>query len=136
MDILDPSGLVEKGAPKKFKIYSRNYAQPPSIVSKGATVKNAFIAEGCVIKGTVINSVVSTGCRIEEGATVTDSVIMPNSTIGPKATVEFSIVGERCTVGEGARIGAPKTDGDWGVAVVGSDKSVGEGEIVAPKTVV
>ncbi len=137
MDILDPSGLVEKGAPKKFRTYSRNYAQPPSIVSKGATVKNAFIAEGCIIKGTVINSVVSTGCRIEEGAVVTDSVIMPNSTVGARATVEFSMIGERCTVGEGAKIGAPKTnDGDWGVAVVGSDKSVGDGETVAPKTIV
>ena len=100
-------------------------------------MKNAFIAEGCIIKGTVINSVISTGCRVEEGATVTDSVIMPNSTVGSRARVEFSIVGERCTIGEGAQIGAPKSEGDdWGVAVVGSDKSIDNGQIVAPKEIV
>jgi glucose-1-phosphate adenylyltransferase len=137
MDILDPSGIVEQGAPKKFKIYSRNYAQPPSVVSKGATVKNAFIAEGCVIKGTVINSVISTGCCVEEGAVVTDSVIMPNSTVKSRARVEYSIVGERCNIGEGAQIGAPNDGSDgWGVAVVGHDKVVENGYTVKPKEIV
>lgn len=137
MDLLDPARPVEVNAPKKFRIYSRNYAQPPSIVSKGAAVKNSYIAEGCIIKGRVENSVISTGCTVEEGAVVTDTVVMPNSVIQSRAKVEYAIVGERCTVSEDACVGAPKTgDADWGVAVVGSDKTVSAGQIVPPKVIV
>ncbi len=136
MDLLDPSRPVEVNAPKKFKIYSRNYAQPPSTVTKSATLKNSFIAEGCVVKGYVENSVISTGCYIEEGATVTDAVVMPNSVIKSGAKVEYAIIGERCEIGEGAEVGAQKTDSpDWGVAVVGSDKTVPAGEKIPAKAV-
>ena len=137
MDLLDPSGITKENAPKNFRIYSRNYAQPPCIVAKGAEVNNSYVAEGCVVLGKVQNSIISTGCRIEEGAVVTDSVLMPNSVVRARAKVEFSIIGERCDIGEDAHIGGEKTDGsDWGVAVVGSDKSVKNGEIVAPKAIV
>ena len=136
MDLLDPSHPINVNAPKKFKIYSRNYAQPPSNIVKGSVVKNSHIAEGCMIKGRVENSIISTGCYIEEGAVVTDTVIMPNSVIKSGATVEYAIVGERCTVGKGAHVGAEKTDSpEWGVAVVGSDKTVPDGEVIAAKAV-
>lgn len=136
MDLLDPEKPVEQNAPKKFRIYSRNYAQPPSIVAQGATVKNSYVAEGCVIRGRVENSIVSTGCRVEEGAVVTDSVVMPNSVIRRRAKVSYAMIGERCTIGEGASVGDVKNGEDWGVAVVGSDKTVAPDTTVAPKTVV
>ncbi|MBQ4065333.1 MAG: glucose-1-phosphate adenylyltransferase, partial [Clostridia bacterium] len=111
--------------------------QPPCIVAKEATVKNSYIAEGCVIRGHVENSVISTGCRVEEGACVIGSVIMPNSVVRSGATVRYAIVGERCEIGRGAAVGGDK-DGtpDWGVAVVGSDKTVAEGQNVPPKAIV
>ena len=61
---------------------------------------------------------------------------MPNSVIKSGATVEYAIIGERCVIGEGAHVGAEKTDSpEWGVAVVGSDKTVPNGEVIAAKTV-
>ncbi len=137
MDILDPDNITEKNAPEKFKIYSRNYAQPPCIVAKGSNVRNSHIAEGCVIHGYVENSIISTGCRIEEGAVVVDSVIMPNSKIKAKASVKYSIIGERTVIGEGASVGAVKEDSEsWGISVVGNDKAVKDGEVVPPKAIV
>ncbi len=137
MDLLDPAQPMKVNAPKGFRIYSRNYAQPPCIVAKEATVRNSYIAEGCVIRGHVENSVISTGCRVEEGATVIGSVIMPNSVIRSDAAVRYAIVGERCEVGQGATVGGDKdSTPDWGVSVVGHDKTVAAGENVPPKAIV
>ena len=138
MDLLDPTKPMEKNAPKKFRIYSRNYAQPPCIVAKEAVVKNAYVAEGCVVRGRVENSIVSTGCRIEEGATVVGAVLMPNATVRSGASVQYAIVGERCEIGQGATVGAQRNENDenWGVTVVGNDKTVEPGKTVPPKTIV
>ena len=137
MDLLDPAQPMKVGEPKGFRIYSRNNAQPPSIVAKEATVRNSYIAEGCVIRGHVENSVISTGCCVEEGACVIGSVVMPDAVIKSHATVQYAIVGERCEIGENAVVGGAKVDSpDWGVAVVGSDKTVATAETVAPRSVV
>ncbi len=137
MDLLDPAQPMKAGEPKGFRIYSRNYAQPPCIVSKEATVRNSYMAEGCIIRGHVENSVISTGCRVEEGACVIGSVVMPDAVIKSHATVQYAIVGERCEIGENAVVGGERIDSpDWGVAVVGSDKTVAPAETVAPKSVV
>ncbi len=137
MDLLDPAQPMKVNAPKGFRIYSRNYAQPPCIVAKEATVRNSYIAEGCVIRGHVENSVISTGCHVEAGACVIGSVIMPNSVIRSGASVRYAIVGERCEVGQGASVGGDKGCApDWGVAVVGHDKTIAAGENVPPKAIV
>lgn len=137
MDLLDKDGVTKVNAPRNFRIYSRNYAQPPCIVAKGAKVENSFVAEGCVVHGTVKNSVISIGCRIEEGAVVSDTVIMPNSVVKANADIKYAIIGERCVIGEGSRVGEEKTDSEgWGVAVVGSDKVLPKNSTVAPKTIV
>ncbi len=137
MDIIDPEKPMKVNEPKNFRIYSRNYAQPPSIIEKGSDVKNSRIAEGCVIGGTVKNSIIFTGCRIEEGAFVADSVVMPGSVIKAGATVKYAIIGERTEIGENAKVGGDN-DGskDFGIAVVGSEKRISAGETIPPKSVV
>ncbi len=137
MDLIDPAKPIEQNAPEGFRIYSRNYAQPPCIVSKGSTVRNSMIAEGCVIRGRVENSVVSTGCRIEEGAVVADSVVMPDAVIKAGAQVRYAIVGERCTVGGGASVGGESEEGGaLKIGVVGSDKTIAPGGAVEPGEIV
>lgn len=137
MDLLDPSKPVDAGAPKGFRIYARNYAQPPSVIAKGSDVRNSFVAEGCVVYGHVENSVISTGCRIAEGAVVTDSVVMPGAVIGKDACVRYAIIGENCRIGEKAAVGGTD-DGrkDWGIAVVGSGKNIPENGCVRPKEII
>ncbi|MBQ0102208.1 MAG: glucose-1-phosphate adenylyltransferase [Firmicutes bacterium] len=136
MDLLDPARPMKQNAPKGFKIYSRNYAQPPSIIADGSGVRNAIIAEGCIVKGYVENSVISTGCRIEEGARVVDTVMMPNSVVKEKATVRYSIIGENCVIGRNAEVGGEKCAEEWGISVVGSGKIIEDGKKILPKEIV
>ena len=90
---------------RHFRIYSRNTARPPQMIGEGATVKNALISEGCVIEGTVENSILSGGVYVARGAVVRDSVIMSDVHIASGATVSYSIVDSDVYIGEGVKLG-------------------------------
>ena len=138
MDLLDPSDPINMRDPS-FRIYARNYSAPATRIGAGAKVTNSFVAEGCTIRGNVEHSVLYTGCEIEEGAIVTGAVIMPNTVVRKGANVSYCIVGEQCVVEEGAKIGErPENylDGDWGIAVVGHQRTIAAGSVIKPKEIV
>ncbi len=124
MDLLDPANPINLKDPK-FRIYSRNYAHPSSVMKSEAKVKNSYIAEGCVINGTVENSIIYCGCTVKEGAHIKDSVIMPNSVICKNAEVNYAIIGEECKISEGAVFGEePKKYESPKITVLGHGKTV------------
>ena len=138
MDLLNPADPLNLRDPS-FKIYSRNYAHPSTVISPTANVSNALMAEGCIVRGEVENSVLYTGCLIEEGATVRGSVLMPNAVVKSGAIVEYAIVGEECVIEGGAHIGKRPddcADGEHGIAVVGHRKTITSGAVVQPKAIV
>ena len=67
-----------------------------------------MIASGCIIEGTVINSILSPGVHVKKGAVVSNSVIFSGSVIGENAVVDLSVCDKRVRVGAGAKVG----DGD------------------------
>ena len=137
MDLINPSVPIEL-KDDDFKIYTRNYAKPPSFVSGTAKIENSIVAEGCVIRGTVENSVIFTGCVVEEGAVIKDSVIMPNILVKQGAQLNYTIIGENAVIGKEAVIGRSPKDyaiNAWGIAVVGTGRKIEDGEVVAPKQV-
>jgi glucose-1-phosphate adenylyltransferase len=94
-----------------FRIFSRNTARPPQVHGKNSTVKNSLISEGCKIYGTVINSVLSGGVTVEEGALIKDSVIMEDVCVKTGAKVYKSIVDSDVVICKNATVGredAPK----------------------------
>jgi len=68
-------------------------------------LSNCMVAAGSTIKGQVINSVLSPGVIVEEGATVKDSIIFDDCVIGKGATVDLAILDKRVQVGENAIVG-------------------------------
>ena len=99
---------------------------------------NSAVARGCEILGEVKNSVMSTGCRVGEGAQVSYSVVMPGAVIEDGAKVSYAIVGEKCHIGPKAVVGAPPEEAadpdNWGIAVLGPYTCVAAKETVPPKT--
>lgn len=67
----------------------------PTKYNKECTVKNCTIPAGCVISGTVENSVLFRDVVIEEGAVVKNSIVMQNCTIKSGAIVENAIIDRR-----------------------------------------
>ena len=108
---------------KNFRIYSKNTARPPQYVGPKATVVNSLVCEGCVLDGTVENSILSGGVVVEAGAIVKDSVIMDDVVIKAGAKVYSAIIDADSVVEFGAKVGtenAPKSD----IAVVASGSIV------------
>lgn len=105
---------------KKWRIFSRNYAEPPHFIGDSASVKNSIVTEGCVIEGTIENCVLSNSVVIEKGAKVKDSVIMSGTVIKSGAVVNYSIIDSNSVISENAVIGDLKENAS-GIAVVGSD---------------
>lgn len=120
-----------------WPIYARLPAEPPAFIGKGALVEHSVVTQGCEVDGTVKNSVLSHGVRIEDGAEVHYSVLMPGVTVKKGAVVRYAIVGENCQIDCGATIGGDPESCDpeaWGITVLGPGTVIGEGENVAPKT--
>ncbi|MBQ9114957.1 MAG: glucose-1-phosphate adenylyltransferase subunit GlgD, partial [Clostridia bacterium] len=58
------------------KVYTKVKDSVPTIYGENANVSGSLIADGCVINGTVENSILFRDVRIEEGAVVKNSIIM------------------------------------------------------------
>ncbi|MBR2570708.1 MAG: glucose-1-phosphate adenylyltransferase [Clostridia bacterium] len=112
-----------------WRIYARNPIMPPHFVAEKAVLSNSMITEGCEVYGTVKESVLFAGVRIEEGALVEESVIMPNTVIRSGAVISRAIVGENTEIGEGCRVGGT---GESEIALVASNVTLAANSVVAP----
>ena len=77
---------------KNWPIYTRTNDSCPTKYYEGASVKSSVISNGCLIEGTVENSVIGRGCVIKKGAVIKNSVILPGVVIGEDARIEAQVV--------------------------------------------
>ncbi|PKM95093.1 MAG: glucose-1-phosphate adenylyltransferase [Firmicutes bacterium HGW-Firmicutes-1] len=100
---------------RDWKIYTTNPVKPANFIGPTGSAKKSIIAEGCMVYGTVKNSIIFPGVYISEGAIIEDSIIMSNSVIGKNAHIVKSILSEKVMVGDDAKIG-------FGEDIVNEDK--------------
>ena len=90
-------------------IYTKVRDEAPSYYGEGSRVSDCIIADGCVIRGTVKNSVFFRDVTVEADAYVSDSIIMQGTRIGKGARLECVILDKNVTVTDGAELkGTPK----------------------------
>ena len=109
MDLIGDEPILNM-SDRDFRIFSRNFARPPQFVGTKADIQNSLISEGCKINGTVINSILSGGVVIEEGALVKDSVIMEDVTVKKGGKVYSAIVDSDTVVEKNAVVGTENAD--------------------------
>jgi glucose-1-phosphate adenylyltransferase len=95
---------------ERWLIRTRSEERAPVKLLGGARAERSLISNGCVIEGEVINSVLSPGVHVAQGAVVRDSVVMLDSRIGAGAVVDRCVVDERVVVGSNARLGVGDDD--------------------------
>lgn len=78
----------------KWPIYTATNDSCPTLYKTGGEVKDSIVANGCIIEGKVINSIISRSVIIEKGAVVKDSIIMPDVVIEENAHVE-NVIADR-----------------------------------------
>lgn len=77
--------------PSDTPIYTKIRDEAPAKYGIDAKVKHSLIADGCIIEGTVENSVLFRGVKVAKGAVVKNCVIMQGAIIGEKAEIHNAI---------------------------------------------
>ena len=104
MDLLDKNNKLDLNDPS-WKIYTEDATALPQYVGADAVVERAFITQGCVVDGTVKNSVLFTGAKVAAGAKVIDSVLMPGAEVAEGAVVTRALVADGIKIGKNAVVG-------------------------------
>lgn len=120
-------------------IHTRSEERPPVKCTPPGELINSMASNGCVIQGTVINSVLSPGVRVEKGAVVRDSVIMNDTVVRAGAVINRCILDKEIEVGVNAQLGAGtddtpnKLDPDkinTGITIVGKRAQIPAGAVI------
>ena len=88
----------------KRPIYTKVRDDAPSRYGLNCSVKGSLIAQGCVINGTVENSIISKGVQIGEGAVIKNCIIMQDSVIGDEAELINIVVDKDVSVSRGSKL--------------------------------
>ncbi len=89
---------------------SRPVDRPPARFLPGCTVTSSMVSAGCIIEGTVINSVLSPGVVVRKDAVVKDSVVFEDAVIGEGARVDLVICDKKVRIGAGCIVGQGDKD--------------------------
>ena len=89
---------------KDRPVYTRGHDEMPTRYGINADVKNCYIAEGCIIDGTVKNSILFRGVNIEKGAVVENSILTQGSKICKGASVDRVITEKNAVISENMTI--------------------------------
>jgi glucose-1-phosphate adenylyltransferase len=90
---------------KEWLIHTRSEERAPGRIGPTASVHRSLVSHGCQIWGTVENSVLSPGVRVDPGAVVRDSIIMFDTVIRAGAVVDHAIIDKEVSVGPNAVVG-------------------------------
>ena len=109
MDLLNKNNALDLND-SSWKIYTEDVTALPQFVGADADIDRAFITQGCVINGTVKNSVLFTGVKVATGAKVIDSVLMPGVEVAEGAVVTRALVADKVKIGKNAVIGSADSE--------------------------
>ncbi len=102
MDFLKPD--VRKHFLQEYpEIYSRVQDLPPAKYNAGSNVKNSLVASGCIINGTVENSVLFKKVFVGNNCVIKNSIILNDVYLGDNTYIENCIVESRDTIRANSR---------------------------------
>ena len=89
---------------KEAPIFTRVHNSSPTKYYSTAKVENSMLADECVIEGTVINSVLFRGVRVEKGAVVKNCVLFRGTTVGKNASLNCIVTDKNVNISEGVNL--------------------------------
>ena len=92
------NALFPKGRP----VFTKVGDNAPVHYGIDAKVKNSLIADGCIIEGTVENSILFRGVRVAKGAVVKNCVLMQGTIVGADSDINAMITDKNVEVQENA----------------------------------
>ncbi len=82
-------------------IYTKIADNGPARYGLDASVKNSLIADGCIIEGTVENSVIFRGVHVARGSVVKNCVLQQGTKVGSGCSMSYVITDKNVEVSDG-----------------------------------
>jgi glucose-1-phosphate adenylyltransferase len=95
-------------------IYTKVKDEPPSKYNDESEVRNSIIADGCIIEGTIENSVIFRGVTVKRGAVIKNSIVMQETVIEEGALLEYMIIDKDVLISSGIQL---KGSSSWPVII-------------------
>ena len=104
MKMLDSSKRKLVFHVKNRPVYTKVRNSAPTRYAESAKVTNSIVADGCVIEGTVENSILFRGVKVERGAVVKDSVLFRGTYVESGAELNCIVTDKDVHVTEGVKL--------------------------------
>ena len=88
LDIEKAEALINNAWP----IYTRTNDSCPTQYFADADVKHSVVSNGCLIEGTIENSIIGRGCTIKKGVVIKNSVVLPDTYIEEGIHIENQVI--------------------------------------------
>lgn len=79
-------------------VYTKVKDSAPSKYGDTAVIRNSLISDGCLVEGTVENSILFRGVKVAKGAVIKNSIIMQDNIIGENAQVNCIITDKNVVI--------------------------------------
>ncbi len=97
---------TEWGIRTNIEADGRPADRPPARFGNDASVSSSMISSGCVVHGTVQNSVLAPGVIVEKGAVIRDSILFADCVVGKNSTVDLTICDKRAQILDHSLVGS------------------------------
>ncbi len=90
-------------------IYTKVRNSAPTIYRTGSSVGNTLIADGCIIEGTVENSIIFRGVKVGRGSVVRNSILLQDTVVGSGVSLNCVVTDKNTMVRDGRMLSGHET---------------------------
>ncbi|MCL2775725.1 MAG: glucose-1-phosphate adenylyltransferase subunit GlgD [Oscillospiraceae bacterium] len=108
MEMLDKDKRDELFHNTGRNFYTKVRDSEPTRYRENADVRNSLIADGCVIDGTIENSVIFRGAKISKNTVLKNCIVMQDAIIGEDCRLEWIITDKSVIITDGKKLTADK----------------------------
>ncbi len=123
MDLLDDPDFLNLNLSFELPVYSKSLNLNPHVMMLGSKAVRSVIADGCIIDGEIVHSVIAYEVKVDGGSKIVDSVILPGVTIGKNCYLRNVIVNKGVIIPDNYRFEPEE------ITVITDDNLVKVGEI-------
>ncbi len=109
MDLLNKDIKQELFGVRNRPIYTKVKNSAPARYVGDSKVSNSLIADGCVIEGTVENSILFRGVKVGKNTVIRNSIIMQDTFVGDNATLNCVICDKNAVIKNGRLLSGHET---------------------------
>ena len=91
------------------QIYTKIRNSAPTKYVSDAEVKNSLVADGCIIKGTVEDSILFRGVHVGKGSVVKGCILLQDTYVGANASLHCVISDKNAVIKDGRALSGHET---------------------------